>query len=70
MNKINAILKRGTSYVMDTENRLQIQCKAVCISHSTITLWKGMYPTILPPTLLNGWEDCILLLWYGNVQGE
>ena len=31
--------------------QVQIQDKAVCISHSTYNLWKGMNPTILPPDM-------------------
>ena len=29
----------------------QIQDEAVCISHNTITIGKGMHPTILPPAM-------------------
>ena len=36
---------------MDTVTRVQILDEAVCISHSTNTLEKGMNRTILPPAL-------------------
>ena len=32
-------------------NLVQTLENAVCISHSTNTLGKGMYPTILPPAM-------------------
>ena len=31
--------------------RVQTQDEAVCISHGTITLGKGIHPTILPPVM-------------------
>ena len=36
---------------MDTATRVLILDEAVCISHSTNTLGKGMNPTFLPPDM-------------------
>ena len=36
---------------MDPANQVQVQDKAVCISHNTNSLSKGMNPTILPPAM-------------------
>ena len=36
---------------MDTATRVQILDETYCISHSTITLGKGMNPFILPPAM-------------------
>ena len=42
-----------SSLEMDTVTRVQILDEAVCISHSTNTIGKGMYPTILTPVMKN-----------------
>ena len=36
---------------MDMATRVQILDETDCISHSTITLGKGMNPIILPPAM-------------------
>ena len=42
---------------MGTVTRFQILDGAVCILHSTHTLGKNMYSTILPPAKANGKTD-------------
>ena len=36
---------------MDTANQVQALDEAVCISHNSNTLGKGMHPNIFPPAI-------------------
>ena len=42
---------RGNGQEMNMATRVQILDQAVCISHSTDSLEKGMHPTILYPAI-------------------